>query len=54
MKNFYPIEKLLEEYDDNLSYNYWISAAIAKGEHDLVSQFLQKVPNTDKKGDFYK
>ena len=54
MKNSDPRKKLREEYDDKLTYNYWISAAIAKGEHDLVSQFLQKVPNTDKKGNFYK
>ena len=54
MKNFDPIKKLREEFDDKLTYNYWISAAIAQGEHDLVEQFLQKVPNTDKKGDFYK
>ena len=51
MKNFDPIKKLQEEYDEKLSYNYWITAAIAQGEHDLVEQFLQKVPNTDKKGD---
>ena len=51
MKKFDPIKKLREEFDDKLTYNYWISAAIAQGEHDLVAEFLQKVPNTDKKGD---
>ena len=53
MKNFDPRKKLLEEYDSKLSYNYWISATIAQGEHFLVAQFLQKVPNRDKKGDLY-
>ena len=53
MKNFDPIKKLREEYDDKLYYNYLIRTAIAQGEHDLVEQFLQKVPNTDKKGDLY-
>ena len=45
MKNFLP------EYDDKFPYNNWVSGAIAQGKHDLVEQFLQKVPNTDKKGD---
>ena len=49
MKNFDPRKKLREEYDDKITYNYWIRSLL--GEHDLVSQFLQKVPNTDKKGD---
>ena len=51
MKNFDPIERLRKEYDDELYYNYCISAAISQGEHDLVEQFLQKVPNTENKGD---
>lgn len=51
MKNFDPIKKLREEYDDKLTYNTLISIAIAQGEHDLVLQFLQKLPNTDAKGD---
>ena len=50
MKNFDPKENLKKEYDDKLSYNYWISASIAQGEHELVSQFLKKVPDSDKKG----
>ena len=50
MENFDPTENLKKEYDEKLSYNYWISASIAKGEHELVSQFLKKVPNTYKKG----
>ena len=53
MKNFDPRKKLQEEYDDKLTYNYWIPASLAQGEHDLVAQFLQKLPNTDKKGDLY-
>ena len=53
MKNFDPRKKLLEEYDSKLSYNYFISAAIAQGEHLLVAKFLEKVPNTDEKGDLY-
>ena len=31
--------------------NSMIYASLAQGEQDLVAQFLQKVPNTDKKGD---
>ena len=53
MKNFDPTKKLREEYDDKLTYNYWISASIAQGDNALVVQFLKKVPNTDKKGDLY-
>ena len=53
MRNVDPRKKLQDEYDDKLHYNYLISAAIALGEHDLVAWFLRKVPNTDKKGDFY-
>ena len=53
MINFDPRKKLQEEYDDKLSFTYWIRASLAKGEHNLVAQFLQKVPNTDKKGLFY-
>ena len=53
MKNFDPRKKLQEEYDAKLTYNYWISASIAQGEHVLVAQFLEKVPNTDEKGDLY-
>ena len=45
------IDKLREEYDDKLYYNHWISAAIALEEHVLVEEFLQKVPNTDERGD---
>ena len=50
MKN-YLRKKLQEKYDDKFPYNHLVRAAIAKGEHDLLAQFLQKVPNTDKKGD---
>ena len=53
MKNFDPRKKLREEYDDKFTYNYWISASLAQGEHDLVAQFLQKVPNTDIKGPIF-
>ena len=53
MKNFDPRKKLREEYDAKLTYNYWISASIAHGEHVLVAQFLEKVPNTVGKGDLY-
>ena len=52
MKNFDPRKKLREEYDDKLTYNNWISASLAQGEHDLVTQFLHKVPKTEEKGDF--
>ena len=53
LKNFDPRKKLREEYEDKLSYNYWIYASLAQGEHDLVAEFLQKVPSTDKKGDLF-
>ena len=53
MKNFDLLQNLREEYNDKLTYNYWIYASLAQGEHDLVAQFLKKVPNTEKKGDLY-
>ena len=53
LKNFDPRKKLRGDYDDKLTYNYWISASLAQGEHDLVAEFLQKVPSTDKKGDLF-
>ena len=53
MKNFDPRKKLQEEYDSKLTYNYLICDSIAQGEHVLVAQFLEKVPNTDEKGDLY-
>ena len=48
MKSFDPTKILRNKYDSSLSYSFWISAAIAQGEHDLAFQFLKK--NTDKKG----
>ena len=50
MKNFDPTENLKMEYNDKLNYNYWISASIARGQHELVSQFLKKVPDSDRRG----
>ena len=50
MQNFDPTKNLNNEYDAKLNYNYWISASIAKGWHDLVSQFLKKVPDFDNRG----
>ena len=51
MKDFDPTENLNKDYDDKLSYNYWISASIAKGEDwSLISEFLMKVPDSDKRG----
>ena len=52
MKSFDPKENLQKEYEDNLScsYNYWIALALAKGGQNVVFQFLQRVPNTAKKG----
>ena len=41
-------EILQKEYDEKLSYNYCISAAIVQGEHDLAFNFMKK--NTDMKG----
>ena len=38
------------EYEDNLDYNDMIYAKINEGYHDLVLNFLKKVPNTDRKG----
>ena len=54
MKNFDPTKKLREEYSDKFPYNHLIAALLAQGEHDLVTEFLQKVPDTDKKGYFCK
>ena len=48
MKSFDPTELLQNEYDDRLSYSFWVSAAIAQGKHDLAFQFLKK--NEDRKG----
>ena len=48
MKSFDPREFLQNEYDQRLSYSFWISAAIAQGEYDLAFQFLKK--NADRKG----
>ena len=50
MKNFDPTKNLKKEFDSNLLYNYWISASIAQGEHDLVSNFLKRVPDSDERG----
>ena len=54
MKNFDPKENLQKEYDERLqsSYNYWIVVALAKGEQNVVFQFLKRVPNTEKKGKY--
>ena len=52
MRNMDPKEFLQKEYNDNLHYNYWISASLSHGQHDAVSQFLEKVPNTDEKGNY--
>ena len=50
MKSFDPREILQNEYDTRLSYSFWVSAAIAQGEHDLAFQFLKK--NEDRKGTY--
>ena len=50
MKNFDPREVLEMEYNSKLCYNHLLSPAISMGEYDLVQRFLQKVPNTVKKG----
>lgn len=50
IKNFDPREILEKEYDSKLCYNHLLSPAITMGEYDLVERFLQKVPNTVKKG----
>ena len=50
MKNFDPREVLEKEYNRKLCYNHLLSPAISMGEYDLVQRFLQKVPNTAKKG----
>ena len=39
-----------KEYDDNIFYNEMIYAKVNEGNHDLVLQFLRRVPNTDRKG----
>ena len=50
MRNFDPREVLEMEYNSKLCYNHLLSPAISMGEYDLVQRFLQKVPNTVKKG----
>ena len=45
-------KNLREDYDDKLTYNYLICDSIDHGEHVLVAEFLEKVPNTEKRGDF--
>ena len=45
-------EKLQKEYNQNISYNYWISALLAQGQHHCVSDFLEKVTNFEKKGGY--
>ena len=50
MKNFDPREVLAREYNSKLTYNHLLSPAITMGEYDLVQRFLQKVPNSAKKG----
>lgn len=51
MKSFDPTQILRNEYDNRLSYSFWISAAIAQGEYDLAFKFLKN--NTDKKSIIY-
>ena len=50
MKNFDPGENLNKDYDDKLTYNYWIAASIAAGKQELVLGFLKKVPDSDMRG----
>ena len=52
MEDFNPTEHLKKNYNDKLTYNYWISASIAQGEAELVSDFLKKVPDSDKRGTY--
>ena len=37
-----------EEFEDKLSYGFYISAAIVQGEHERAFQFLSR--NTERKG----
>ena len=50
IRNFNPIEFLKKEYNDKLDYNFWVFVAISKGHHKLVLDFLEKVPNVERKG----
>ena len=43
-----PKDILEKEYNSELPYSFWISAAIVQGEYDLAFEFLRS--NMDKKG----
>ena len=49
MKNFDPRE-LLQKYNDQVHYNFWISLALSQEHHEVVFEFLEKVPNFAEKG----
>ena len=44
-------KKYLEgKFDDTLHYNDWVSHAISQGHHELVLNFLEKVPSSKRRG----
>ena len=38
------------ENGHNEWFNYWMSVAIAQGHHEVVTNFLEKVPSVEKQG----
>ena len=50
IRNFDPTEPLKKEYNDKLHYNFWASEAISQGHHELVLNFLEKVPSVERRG----
>ena len=48
-----PIEILKKEYNDTIYYNYIVPLAISQGQDEVVLNFLEKVPSSQKKGKIY-
>ena len=48
--NYDPKEILQKEYNNKLYYRDLISRALSQGQRDVVYQFLENVPNIEKKG----
>ena len=41
---------LEEEYNDNIHYNSPVSKLLSQGQHDLVWNFLEKMPSVERRG----
>ena len=53
IRSFDPIEILKKEYSDTIYYNYIVPLAIFQGQDEVVLNFLEKVPSSQKKGKIY-